>query len=167
MTKKILSRSEVNVLDTWDLSPLFQNDEEFEVALSEVSQMAVDLEVTYKDHLNDATTINACLDQFKVLMIKAYRVATYASLYVSEDQTNNANVQRQMKVGTAMSVFGSKVSFISSQISQVEPEVLTSAKEQNEGNAHYLEDILREKPYLLHPEVERMLSALQPVLSSP
>ena len=167
MTKKILSRSEVNVLDTWDLSPLFQNDEEFEVALSEVSQIAVDLEVTYKDHLNDATTINACLDQFKVLMIKAYRVATYASLYVSEDQTNNANVQRQMKVGTAMSVFGSKVSFISSQISQVEPEVLTSAKEQNEGNAHYLEDILREKPYLLHPEVERMLSALQPVLSSP
>jgi hypothetical protein len=44
-------------------------------------------------------------------MEKAYRVATYASLYVSEDQTNSANVQRQMKVGNAMSVFGSKVSF--------------------------------------------------------
>ncbi|MDP3305814.1 MAG: oligoendopeptidase F [Erysipelotrichaceae bacterium] len=167
MTKKIIARSEVNVLDTWDLNPLFQNDEEFEVALGKVSQMAVDLEDTYKDRLDQPETINACLDQLKVLMEKAYRVATYASLYVSEDQTNSANVQRQMKVGNAMSVFGSKVSFISSQISQVEPEVLTLAKEQNEGNAHYLEDILREKPYMLHPEVERMLSALQPVLSSP
>lgn len=167
MTKKILIRSEVNVLDTWDLNPLFKNNKEFEIALGEVSQMAVDIEATYKDHLDNPVTINACLDEFKVLMEKAYRVATYATLYVSEDQTNNTNVQRQMKVGNAMSVFGSKVSFISSQISQVDPQVLTQAKEQSEGNAHYLEDILREKPYMLHPEVERVLSALQPVLGSP
>ncbi|PKM64437.1 MAG: oligoendopeptidase F, partial [Firmicutes bacterium HGW-Firmicutes-20] len=124
MTKKLLTRSEVNVLDTWDLNPLFTSDEEFEIALKEVSQLALDIESTYKDHLDTPDSINACLDQFKVLMEKAYRVATYASLYVSEDQTNSTNVQRQMKVGQAMSVFGSKVSFISSQISQADPEVL-------------------------------------------
>jgi oligoendopeptidase F len=167
MTKKLLTRSEVNVADTWNLTPLFQNDEQFEVALAEVSQLAVEIEATFKDQLNSAASINACLDQFKVLMEKAYRVATYASLYVSEDQTNSANVQRQMKVGNAMSIFGAKVSFISSQISQADPEVLKQAKAENEGNAHYLEDILREKPYMLHPEVESVLSSLQPVLSSP
>jgi oligoendopeptidase F len=167
MTKKLLTRSEVNGADTWNLTPLFQNDDEFEVALNEVSKLAVEIEATYKDHLDKAATINACLDQFKVLMEKAFRVATYASLYVSEDQTNSTNVQRQMKVGQAMSVFGSKVSFISSQISQVDPEVLKQAKAENEGNAHYLEDILREKPYMLHPEVESVLSSLQPVLGAP
>jgi oligoendopeptidase F len=167
MTKKLLTRSEVNVADTWNLTPLFQNDEQFEVALAEVSQLAVEIEATFKDQLNSAASINACLDQFKVLMEKAYRVATYASLYVSEDQTNSANVQRQMKVGNAMSIFGAKVSFISSQISQADPEVLKQAKAENEGNAHYLEDILREKPYMLHPEVESVLSSLQPVLGSP
>lgn len=167
MTKKILTRSEVNVLDTWDLNPLFTSDHEFEAALKEVSQLAVDIEATYKDHLDTPTSINACLDQFKILMEKAYRVATYASLYVSEDQTNSANVQRQMKVGQAMSVFGSKVSFISSQISQADPEVLVLAKAQSEENAHYLEEILREKPYMLHPEVESVLSALSPVLGAP
>jgi oligoendopeptidase F len=167
MTKKLLTRSEVNVADTWNLTSLFQNDEQFEVALAEVSQLAVEIEATFKDQLNSAASINACLDQFKVLMEKAYRVATYASLYVSEDQTNSANVQRQMKVGNAMSIFGAKVSFISSQISQADPEVLKQAKAENEGNAHYLEDILREKPYMLHPEVESVLSSLQPVLGSP
>lgn len=167
MTKKLLTRSEVNVLDTWDLNPLFTSDEEFERALGEVSQLAVDIEATYKDRLDNPSSINACLDQFKILMEKAYRVATYASLYVSEDQTNSANVQRQMKVGNAMSVFGSKVSFISSQISQVDLDVLKEAKAQSEENAHYLEDILREKPYMLHPEVESVLSALQPVLGAP
>jgi oligoendopeptidase F len=167
MTKKLLTRSEVNVLDTWDLNPLFTSDEEFERALGEVSQLAVDIESTYKDRLDSPSAINACLDQFKILMEKAYRVATYASLYVSEDQTNSANVQRQMKVGNAMSVFGSKVSFISSQISQIDLDVLKEAKAQSEENAHYLEDILREKPYMLHPEVESVLSALQPILGAP
>ncbi|PKM89596.1 MAG: oligoendopeptidase F [Firmicutes bacterium HGW-Firmicutes-10] len=167
MTKKLLTRSEVNVLDTWDLNPLFTSDEEFEIALKEVSQLALDIESTYKDHLDTPDSINACLDQFKVLMEKAYRVATYASLYVSEDQTNSTNVQRQMKVGQAMSVFGSKVSFISSQISQADPEVLVLAKAQSAENAHYLEEILREKPYMLHPEVESVLSSLSPVLGAP
>ncbi len=167
MTKKLLTRSEVNVADTWNLTPLFQNDDEFEVALTEVSQLAVEIEATYKDRLDNAATINACLDQFKVLMERAYRVATYASLYASEDQTNSANIQRQMKVGQAMSIFGAKVSFISSQISQVDPEVLKQAKAESTENAHYLEDILREKPYMLHPEVESILSSLQPVLGAP
>lgn len=167
MTKKLLTRSEVNVADTWNLTPLFQNDGEFEVALNEVSQLAVEIEATYKDRLDNAATINACLDQFKVLMERAYRVATYASLYASEDQTNSANIQRQMKVGNAMSIFGSKVSFISSQISQADPEVLKQAKAESTENAHYLEDILREKPYMLHPEVESVLSSLQPVLGAP
>ncbi|MDO9592555.1 MAG: M3 family metallopeptidase, partial [Erysipelotrichaceae bacterium] len=167
MTKKLLTRSEVNVLDTWDLNPLFTSDEEFEIALKAVSQLAVEVESTYKDHLDTPDSINACLDQFKVLMEKAYRVATYASLYVSEDQTNSTNVQRQMKVGQAMSVFGSKVSFISSQISQADPEVLVLAKAQSAENAHYLEEILREKPYMLHPEVESVLSSLSPVLGAP
>lgn len=167
MTKKLLTRSEVNVADTWNLTPLFQNDDEFEIALTEVSQMAIEIETTYKDHLDTAPTINACLDQFKILMERAYRVATYASLYASEDQTNSANIQRQMKVGNAMSIFGSKVSFISSQISQADPEVLKQAKAESTENAHYLEDILREKPYMLHPEVESVLSSLQPVLGAP
>lgn len=167
MTKKLYARSEVNVADTWDLSALFPNDEAFEAALKEASQMAIDIEATYKDKLTDAATINACLDEFKVLMEKAYRVMTYASLYVSEDQTNSKNVQRQMTVGNMMSAFGAKVSFISSQISQADPQVLTDAKLQSEQNAHYLEDILREKPHMLHPEVESILSALQPVLGSP
>lgn len=167
MTKKLLTRSEVNVADTWNLTPLFQNDDEFEIALTEVSQMAIEIETTYKDHLDTAATINACLDQFKILMERAYRVATYASLYASEDQTNSANIQRQMKVGNAMSIFGSKVSFISSQISQADPEVLKQAKADSTENAHYLEDILREKPYMLHPEVESVLSSLQPVLGAP
>ena len=167
MTKKLLTRSEVNVADTWNLTPLFQNDDEFEVALNEVSKLAVEIEATYKDHLDNAPSINACLDQFKVLMEKAYRVATYASLYASEDQTNSTNVQRQMKVGQAMSIFGAKVSFISSQISQADPQVLKQAKAESTENAHYLEDILREKPYMLHPEVESVLSSLQPVLGAP
>lgn len=167
MTKKLYARSEVNVADTWDLSALFPNDEAFEAALKEASQMAIDIEATYKDKLTDAATINACLDEFKVLMEKAYRVMTYASLYVSEDQTNSKNVQRQMTVGNMMSAFGAKVSFISSQISQADPQVLTDAKLQSEQNAHYLEDILREKPHMLHPEVESILSALQPVLGAP
>ena len=167
MTKKQYARNEVNVANTWDLSALYPNDEAFENALKEASQMAVDIEATYKDKLTDAATINACLDEFKVLMEKAYRVMTYASLYVSEDQTNSKNVQRQMTVGNMMSIFGAKISFISSQISQADPQVLTEAKQQSEQNAHYLEDILREKPHMLHPEVESMLSALQPVLGAP
>ena len=167
MTKKQYARSEVNIADTWDLTSLYPHEEAFETDLKTASQMALDIEAKYKDRLTDAATINACLDDFKLLLEKAYRVMTYASLFVSEDQTNSKNVQRQMTVGNMMSTFGAKISFISSQISQADPAVLTLAKEQSKENAHYLEDILREKPYMLHPEVESVLSALQPVLVAP
>ncbi len=167
MSKANLKRIEVDHQYTWDLNPLFSSEEAFNEALTNVSASAVHLEATYKGKLTNASTINACLNELKEVMIKAYQVATFAQLSVSEDQTNGANVQRSMKVGNVFSTFGSKTSFINSELSVVTDEILEEAKLADPTNAGYLDEILRERPYQLHPEVEKTLSALSPVLGAP
>ena len=167
MSKANLKRIEVDHQYTWDLNPLFSSEEAFNEALTNVSASAVHLEATYKGKLTNASTINACLNELKEVMIKAYQVATFAQLSVSEDQTNGANVQRSMKVGNVFSTFGSKTSFINSELSVVTNEILEEAKLADPTNAGYLDEILRERPYQLHPEVEKTLSALSPVLGAP
>lgn len=167
MSKANLKRIEVDYQYTWDLNPLFSSEEAFNEALTNVSASAVHLEATYKGKLTNASTINACLNELKEVMIKAYQVATFAQLSVSEDQTNGANVQRSMKVGNVFSTFGSKTSFINSELSVVTDEILEEAKLADPTNAGYLDEILRERPYQLHPEVEKTLSALSPVLGAP
>lgn len=167
MSKANLKRIEVDHQYTWDLNPLFSSEEAFNEALTNVSASAVHLEATYKGKLTNASTINTCLNELKEVMIKAYQVATFAQLSVSEDQTNGANVQRSMKVGNVFSTFGSKTSFINSELSVVTDEILEEAKLADPTNAGYLDEILRERPYQLHPEVEKTLSALSPVLGAP
>ncbi len=166
MSKELVKRSAVEKQYTWDLDALFSSEEAFNQALSEASNTATMIEEKFKGKLNQPEAINECLDILKEVMEKATRVGTYASLAVSVDQTNGEALQRQMKVSNALSVFGSKISFINSEISEAPSEVIEQASLQNSENSHFLEEILREKPYLLHPEVEKTLSSLSPVLGS-
>lgn len=167
MAKEFKLRSEIEEQFTWDLSTIFKNEEEMQATLNEVVEISKSVEKEYKGKLNTPDMINKCLEVMKQVMEKVTLVGTYSHLAVEVDQTNNENMGRQMKVLNIMSDLSSRLSFIESEIIQVSEEVMAIAIESSDENANYLKDIMRNKEYALHPEVERVLSSLSSTLDAP
>jgi len=167
MGKELLERKDVDERYTWDLSSIFESEEQFEQKLQEVVKLSKEIEKEYKGKLKGAKEINACLDQFKVLLEIGGLLGTYSYLSVAVDQRDMENQTRQMKTSNILSEVSSRLSFIESEIVQLDEETIQEAIEKSQENALFLMDIMRKKPYTLHPEVERTLLALSNVLDAP
>lgn len=167
MSKKIMKRAEVDIKLTWDLNTIYKDDNAFNVAYEQILPMAFQLNSRFKGNLESPETINSCVNQLIEVTKILTLVGTYASLAVSVDQTNDYNLQRLMRVELLSSQVNSLLSFIDNEVSSNTLEVLNDAIDKNPENAYYLNDIIRVKPHLLHPEVEKTLASLSPTLESP
>lgn len=167
MPKEILKRSEVDVNFTWDLSAIFKDISAYNETLSLIVPKAKALNVTFKGKIVSAEQINSCINELKEVSKLMVLVGTYSSLSVSVDQGNSENLQRMMNFRSISAQVGSLLSFIENEISFNSEEVIQEAILSNPDNAYYLEDILRFKSHLLHPEVEKTLAALSPTLEAP
>lgn len=167
MSKKVVKRSDVDIKLTWDLDSIYKDESAFNVAYYQILPLATHLNSTFKDNLNNPESINLCINQLIEVTKILTLVGTYASLAVSVDQTNDFNLQRLMRVELLSSQVNSLLSFIDNEVSSNTVDVLNSAIKNNPENAFYLKDILRFKPHLLHPDVEKTLASLSPALESP
>lgn len=167
MKKTLLERKDVEQSLTWDLTTIFSSEENFNVAVKEAQELASEIEATYKGRLNSAKVINDCLDKVKKVTQIINLTATYANLAVSSDQTNTENQARYMKLMNVLSNLESRLSFVKSEIIECNEEVIEEAINESKANGNYLKEIKRVKPHTLHPEVERVLSALSGTLNSP
>nr|WP_300001946.1 oligoendopeptidase F [Tissierella sp.] len=163
----ILDRKDVDKSLTWDLSAIFKTEEEYTASLEKIVELSKEIEEEFKGNLNSAKSINKCLDKLREAQEGAVLVFTFASLNVSEDQTNEVNQERQMKLSNIASSFGSRLSFVESEIIQADGAVIEEAIEASDKNAGMLKDIMRSKEYALSPEVEKTLSSLSNALDAP
>ncbi|NLY44854.1 MAG: oligoendopeptidase F [Tissierella sp.] len=167
MSKKILGREDVDVSLTWDLTAIFKTEEQFEEAVKKAVELTDEIEKEYKGRLKEAKVINDCLNKLGELQQLMVLASSYTHLAVSVDQSNSENQGRHMKLSNTLSSIRSRLSFIDSEIIQGDEEVIKEAIKASDINKGYLEDIMRNKPYALHPEVEKTISALSGALGSP
>jgi len=167
MGKVLKERKDVDIALTWDLSAIYKTEEEYDLAIKEAQKLTYEIEESYKDKLNTSETINECLDKLiKVIQIISL-ASTYAHLSVSVDQTNAESQARNMKLQNIVSDLQSKLSFIRSEIIEADEVIIEKSIMQSKENANYLREIKESKAHALHPEVERVLSALSSTLNSP
>ena len=167
MSKELRERKDVDQLLTWDLSAIFKTEEEFNLAVKKSQELTEEIEKNYKGKLNSADSINGCLDKLRDAVQVITLAGTYAHLAVAVDQTNVENQGRQMKLMNILSNLNSRLSFVQSEIIEADKENIEKAIEQSKENSNYLKEIMRSKEYALHPEVERVLSALSGTLGAP
>ena len=167
MPKELVSREEVNESLTWDLSGIFESEEEYETMVEKSKELANEIKEEYKGKLNTPEKINACLDKLRDLYEMIVLTGNYASLAVAVDQTNEDNQKRQMKQGNISSDIKSKMSFIESEIIQLDEDIIKEAMDKSEENKGYLKEILRGKEYVLDPSAEKLLAALSNTLEAP
>lgn len=166
MKKALKERKDVDVSLTWDLSAIYKTEEDYDAAVKSVQEQVDEIYKNYKGKLNSPDIINECLDKLKKVMGIMNLSATYANLSVSVDQTNVENQARYMKMMNVLSQVESKLSFIKSEILELEEDVIEKTMKASKENSNYLREIKRSMKHTLHPEVERVLSALSGTLNS-
>ncbi|WP_242835104.1 hypothetical protein [Clostridium sartagoforme] len=117
--------------------------------------------------MTTANKINECLDELRKLYQLKDLTSSYVELSVSVDYTNNKKQDKYSKMINIIADIESRLSFIESEIIQVNDEALDAAISASKENSNYLKDKKREKEYALHPEVERVLAALSGTLEGP
>lgn len=164
---KLAMRSEVSTALTWDLSLIYPTEDAMYQDLDRLQQLADAIVSSYHGQLTTPDSINACLDDYREFLRLMSLTRDYCDLAVSVDYYNTHNQERNDRVNSIITDLQSKLSFIDSELSQLDTSVLHTAMEQTTANRSYLENVLRARPYQLQPETERVLAALSQTLWAP
>ncbi len=167
MTESLCRRNEVELSQTWDLSLLYASDAEMQADLEKMQALAEKTAAEYRCRLTDANNILSCLEQYRQISEWMTVISDYVNLAVEVDYYDAANQDRASRVNRIIADVRSSLSFIDSELAEADESVLTEAGERSEQFKGYLEEVLRQKPYRLHTEAERVLAAVSRTIDAP
>ena len=151
--------------EKWNLEDLFTNDEAFYNTLNDVLEKSDQFNRKYKNNLSETKIILDALKEYEDLLIQFDRLGNYAELRLSVDTTNELAQTLNAKLSTSYGKISSLLSFVESEIMILSDDKLKELKEQF-NNPHYLEKLIKRKPYQLSSEVEEVLASLSPTFQS-
>ncbi|MGN7410177.1 oligoendopeptidase F [Sporosarcina sp. SAFN-010] len=167
MVKQLPLRSEVPQEETWNLKDLFPSEAAYSEALGTLQTDVTAFAKQFQANIQTAEDVVAVLKQFEAIYMQIIPLGTYTSLAVSVDQTNDEAQMRDSHFGSVSAKVGSQLSFVTSELLELSEDVLQQAMEQSEEYSHYLRELIREKQYRLHPEVEKVLAAYSSAFEAP
>jgi oligoendopeptidase F len=168
--QKRLTRSEVPIEMTWDLSDLFESSEAWERELENILK-DIPTVTQYKGKLGDsAGTLLACLNAHEDLYKRVVRVFTYSNLRSSEDGTNPENQANSARIAGIMSKVSAALSFINSEILELPQNTVEKFIQEEQGLqslSKNLNELFETLPHKLSAETESALASLGEVHGAP
>lgn len=167
MEKELKSRRDIPVELTWDLSLIYATEEEMNRDVERAKGLCDSIVRDYRGKLDTPQAIGACLDDLREFSRLVVLVGNYCELAVSVDYYDTHNQERNEAFSSLTAEMASRLSFIDNEIAAQEDAVIQAAIGLSAENRHYLQNLLRMKPHLLHPETERAIAALTPTIQAP
>ena len=167
MENKLLDRKDVKIEDTWDLSLLYKNDEEFEKDFKSMEDFSKEVS-KFKGNLSkSAAELKNILDTIMKASIVLEKLGSYAFLKQTEDLTNNDSNIKVARFAKLSSEFSANLSYFEPELMSIDDEKINGflKDEVLKDYLIYLRNILKYKPHTLSEKEERIL-ALQGELSS-
>ena len=167
MENKLLDRKDVKIEDTWDLTLLYKNDEEFEKDFKSMEDFSKEVS-KFKGNLSkSAKELRDILDSIMKASIILEKLGSYAFLKQTEDLTNNDSNIKVARFAKLSSEFSANLSYFEPELMSIDDEKINSflKDEVLKDYLIYLRNILKYKPHTLSEKEERIL-ALQSELSS-
>ena len=164
---ELMKRKDVPEELTWDLTALYEREEDWQADMDQFRRLTGELERAYKGKLDSVDSILACLDQYRAWLELAEHAGNYAQLAGEVDYSDAALQERSEAFSRAYAQAASRLSFLDGELLALDEAVLREAIGRGGPNRPYLEELLRQRPYQLQPETERVLAALRPALSAP
>ena len=166
MEERLLSRAEVPVELTWDLSLIYENEEDLWKDAERFQQYVAEI-AAMRGKLDTADNIVKCLHLFEKAIELGTLVGEYYSLAVSVDHYDTKSMEQMAKVDDIMNNAWADMSFMEGEICEQSDDVLQEAVEKAGSTAGYLKEIIRKKPHLLSKDAERVLAAYGNIMGLP
>jgi oligoendopeptidase F len=168
--QKRLTRAEVPVDMTWDLTRIFPTAEAWEAGRANVEAQIASV-TKYKGKLGEgAQTFLACLEAQENLMKLFNPVASYASLHLSADGTSSTYQGAAARVGALSAKVQAAMSFIPTEALALPDGTLERYLAEEPGLKELkrsIELLIEQKPHVLAPQTEVALASLSEVLGAP
>ncbi|WP_028329637.1 oligoendopeptidase F [Brachyspira alvinipulli] len=167
MTNTLIERKDVKIEDTWDLTLLYKNDEEFEKDFKSMEEFSKDV-IKFKGNLSkSANELKNILDSIMKASIILDKLGTYAFLKQTEDLTNNDSNVKVARFAKLSSEFSANLSYFEPELMSIDDDKINGFLKDDVLKDYliYLNNILKYKPHTLSEKEERIL-ALQSELSS-
>ncbi len=160
ITDEPKDRSCIPVCDCWDLSKLFKDEDEWEVALKEFDSMIAKIE-GFKGTLGlSPEKLKECLEFNNKIGILDERLGYYAQLRMSEDGGDSSSQGRLARYMNIASRSQTASSYQTPEIQAIPDETMEQflSSDVLKDFVILLEKILRYKPHILSENEERLLS---------
>ncbi|MCX8064697.1 MAG: oligoendopeptidase F [Candidatus Hydrogenedentes bacterium] len=167
--KKVPLRKELPVQFTWDLSPVFKNDEEWEREFKRLEKQIPKLEI-FRGHLSHSPdTLRECLELLNKLNQKIERLTVYANLKFSEDLTNTKYAGYSSRVQYLGMLLAQASSYITPEIQAISDVKFNrfSLSPKLTSYRFFLKNLRRFKPHTLSEREERLLALHTEACGSP
>ena len=162
-----VKRQDVAVEETWNLQDLFETEVDFENAIEEVKTITNQIEAEFKGTITTAGAALNVISAYENLYKKLVPIGTYANLALNVDQTNSDAQMRASRVGQLNGAISAQLSFIESDLLKLDESLLQEILTVNTNYKRFIENLLKKKPYQLHPDAEKALAAFSTTFNAP
>lgn len=167
MSHAMPKRHEIDVQLTWDTNLIFPDTQSYKEAIKTYKKNVEVFENSYKGQLNDPTTIIAALTEYEKLVILHSKLLHYAFLPLEVDKTNTELASLYNDFDLVVTYTGPKLAFLATELALLDQDMLHTVISTQPQWKSYIEDIIRQKPYQLHPLQEEMLANFAPIFNQP
>jgi len=163
-------RAEIDEMFKWELTHLFQSEEEWEKRFSEVKGRFAEIQTCRGKVTKDKKSFHRCLKLVFDLFMEVDTLMTYANALYSVDRTDARAKERVDRAVVLSSQLSEVTAFLEPELLQADAKKLLRFVRKYEENSefrHYIEDLVRRKSHVLSPEEERIIALSNPVRSAP
>ncbi len=158
--KMIPQRNDIQSQDKWDLTPLLNDEKEWEVLYNKLFSQ-IDKISDYKEKLADSIeTFKEAIDLELSISREFDRLYTYAHLKSDEDKSNQKYTAMHQRALSLYTKISGLTSFIIPEIQSIPAAIIN--KYLNDARLKdfrfHIEKIIRYKPYTLNKEIEEILA---------
>jgi oligoendopeptidase F len=165
-----LTREQVPIEQTWNLDDIYATPEEWEADLGRVEADAAAV-AAFQGRLDDgAGVLLACLRAYDAVLERLQRVGAYARLGASGDGVSPAFQARGARVAALGASVGAALAFLEIEVARLPEGTIERYLAEEPGLGLYrlrLDEVVRQRPYLLSLETEQALAALSETLDAP
>lgn len=167
--QKQLTRDQVAVEDTWDLTSIFEDLEDWNTELTNIDAQVAAV-VAFRGRLGESpAVVQEALDALYGVELSIYRTIVHASLKRDEDIANSeANARFERAYGVAIRS-GEQIAFLEPELLSLPTETLSAYASSDElaTYRHGLEDLERKRAHVRSAEVEEVLAQFAEVARAP
>ncbi|NBR46408.1 MAG: oligoendopeptidase F, partial [Verrucomicrobia bacterium] len=163
--RKVPERSEVNPKDTWDLSPLYAKDADWEKGLEELRGQRGRM-LKWKGKLHRGEDLAAALGEEREIDLMAERLGQYAHLRVAEDGGDGAARDRSLRLEHLTTQLAEETAWFLPELMSIGDAAWTDLA-QHPRLAEWqgrLERVRRYRPHVLGEGEERLMALAGPAL---